>query len=374
MTGHTMHSAFLSLILEPDSSTPLYQQLYRYLRQAILSGHLTANTRLPSTRTLAHNLGISRSTVVIAFEQLLYEGYIRGKTGSGTYVAAILPDELLHPYQPPIKSQDPHRQAPIPPADAPDQHLHLSQRGQLIAHSPVAPAINWQQVNLLQPFRHGIPALNEFPFNIWTRLTIRHWRNASSSHFGYTDPAGFYPLRREIAAYLQAARGVQCSAEQIMIVAGSQQALSLAGHLLLDPGDPVWIEDPCYLGARGALLSSGANLIPVPVDNEGLNVTTGIRLQPAARLAYVTPSHQFPSGATMSLTRRLALLQWGISLRRPPTGLITGTGHNRTRALHWNIQQSSVSWLAPGISCCATDTGQCFPCGARSFRSPFPCH
>jgi GntR family transcriptional regulator/MocR family aminotransferase len=169
---------------------------------------------------------------------------------------------------------------------------------------------NWKHLEIPQAFRPGVPALDEFPFKIWGKLAARRWRNAESRLFGYTNPAGYQPLREEIAAYVQAARGVRCSAEQIIIVAGSQQAIILAANLLTDPGDRVWIEDPCYMGARGALLSSGVQLVPVPVDHEGLVVSEGIVRSPQARMVYVTPSHQFPTGVTMSLTRRLALLQW----------------------------------------------------------------
>jgi GntR family transcriptional regulator / MocR family aminotransferase len=303
MTKNASSTAFLSLMLDPSSTIPLYRQLYIAMRQAILSGKLPAGTKLPSTRTFAQTHGISRATVIVAFEQLLYEGYIQGKVGSGTYVEDVLPDELL---QVPLQ----HNTAPAQQSTHSPSHTGLSQRGRAIAASPVAPMINWQQVNLLQTFRHGIPALNEFPFKIWSKLITRRSRDTQSSYFGYTDPAGYYPLRCEIAAYVQAARGVHCTAEQIIIVAGSQQALTLAGHLLLDPGDAAWIEDPCYLGAKGALLSSGVHLVPIPVDSEGLNVAIGISSNPTARLAYVTPSHQFPLGSTMSLARRLALLQW----------------------------------------------------------------
>jgi GntR family transcriptional regulator / MocR family aminotransferase len=309
----------LSLMLDPKSSTPLYRQLYEQLRQEILTGSLPPGTRLPATRTFARSHGISRNTVLVAFEQLLYEGYLRGKVGSGTYVEDILPDELLHP--PVLQSPVLKGLAPFPdstPSDlthAPSYNLNhthagLSQRGIRIATNPVAPVRNWEQLEISQAFRPGVPALDEFPFKIWSRLAARRWRNAESRLFGYTNPAGYQPLRKEIAAYVQAARGVRCSAEQIIIVAGSQQAIILAANLLTDTGDAVWIEDPCYMGARGALLSSGMQLVPVPVDQEGLVVSEGIVRSPQARMVYVTPSHQFPTGVTMSLARRLALLQW----------------------------------------------------------------
>jgi GntR family transcriptional regulator/MocR family aminotransferase len=159
------------------------------------------------------------------------------------------------------------------------------------------------------PFRFGTPALDAFPSALWARLTARRWRKAAVP-LAESPVAGYTPLRREIAAYVTAARGVRCSSEQVLIVNGSQQALDLTARVLLDPGDAAWVEDPGYLGARGALTAAGARLVPVPVDDEGLAVDTGIRLAPHARLAYVSPSHQYPLGVTMSVARRLALLAW----------------------------------------------------------------
>ena len=309
-TTHTMHAAFLSMMLDPATSKPLYRQLYDKLRHAILLGELAGGTRLPSTRAFARNLGISRATVMIAFEQLLYEGYIYGEVGSGTYVKHVLPDELL---QFPSTEDEEQQIAGIGTQEQRAERGlpgKLSQRGKIIAATEMAPLKYWQGRAQYQAFQPGLPALREFPFKLWGQLEARHWRHTSEEIFGYSDPAGYRPLRREIAAYVQAARSVKCDEEQVIIVAGSQQAINLAAQLLIDPGDKVWIEEPCYLGARGALLSSGAQLVPVAVDEEGMQIAKGIERCTQARLAYVTPSHQFPLGKTMSLTRRLALLQW----------------------------------------------------------------
>lgn len=306
----TTHAAFLAMMLDPTASKPLYRQLYDKLRQAILLGELAGGTRLPSTRAFARNLGISRATVMIAFEQLLYEGYIYGEVGNGTYVKHVLPDELLH------SNSTYNGKRRIAVEEIPVQVTErvglgeLSRRGQVIAAMETAPLKYWQETVEQQAFRPGLPALREFPFKLWGQLAARTWRHAPSDIFGYSDPAGYRPLRNEIAAYARAARGVKCHEEQVIIVAGSQQAINLAAQLLIDPGDKVWIEEPCYLGARGALLSSGAQLVPVAVDKEGIQVARGIERCAQARLAYVTPSHQFPLGMTMSLTRRLAILQW----------------------------------------------------------------
>lgn len=302
MDNNVLKASLLSPMLDPTSGVALYRQLYEAMRQAILAGTLPAGVKLPSTRTLAKTLGISRATVILSFDQLLSEGYIYGKVGSGTYVEQVLPDELLR-----LPGKQTHskknNEIPLPPDP-------LSKRGKMIATSAVAPFQNWDQVVQHQAFRHGIPALHEFPFKLWSQLATRRWKNIQPANFGYSDPAGYRPLRQEIARYLQVARGVHCTEEQIIIMAGSQQALHLAVQLLIDPGDDVWLEDPCYMGARGALLSGGAQLVPVPIDDEGLDVALGIARSPRARMAYVTPSHQFPVGTVMSLSRRLALLRW----------------------------------------------------------------
>jgi GntR family transcriptional regulator/MocR family aminotransferase len=162
----------------------------------------------------------------------------------------------------------------------------------------------------MRAFTTGIPALDVFPFELWSKIIGRQARLINSNTLVYQDSAGYKPLREAIANHLTVTRRVRCTPEQIIVVAGSQGALDLVARLLLNPGDPVWMEDPGYLGARGALVAAGARLVPVPVDAEGLNVEAGIAKCPDARLAYLTPSHQFPLGVTLSLARRLALLDW----------------------------------------------------------------
>jgi GntR family transcriptional regulator / MocR family aminotransferase len=285
-----------TITLEAESLVPLHRQLYNRIREAILNRELVAGGRLPSTRALAAELGISRSTVLNAFEQLLAEGYLEGKVGAGTYVARSLPDELLNT-----------RANPKPEPS-------LNSKPKPLAESTLKMATTL--VNLPQgkgdprAFRTGLPAFDAFPFEIWARLSAQRWRNPPRELLGYGDPAGYFPLRRSISEYLGAARGVHCEPEQIIIISGSQQGLDLAARILLQPGDAAWIEDPGYLGARGAFLSAGAQLIPVPVDKEGLDVAAGIATEPTARMVYVSPSHQYPLGVTMSLKRRLALLEW----------------------------------------------------------------
>jgi len=282
--------------LDARQSAPLYRQLYEALRRAILAGRLKPGARLPSTRELAEDLRVSRNTVMNAYEQLLAEGYVEGQTGSGTFVSRLLPEELLHARTSPARS-----------VRAVSKGRALSNRGRLLAATPV----NVTRLSgPARPFRPGSPAIDAFPFELWSRLVARHWRRPRRDLLNYGDAAGYLPLREAIAAYLGAARAVRCEPEQVIVVAGAQQALDLAARLLTDAGDPVWVEEPGYLGAKGALAAAGARLVPVPLDEEGLSVEAGARLAPAARLIYASPSHQYPSGVTMSLSRRLALLEW----------------------------------------------------------------
>ncbi len=284
-----------TITLDRSSATPLFRQLYDSLRASILRGHLPRGTRLPSTRALAADLAIARNTVASAYDQLVAEGYLEGQVGSGTYVARTLPDDAIA-----VGAEVEARREPC-------SGRQLSRRGDLLAATPVAAS---QTSAMPRPFRAGLPAFDAFPFQLWARLMTRHWRRPSRELLGYGAPAGYRPLREAIAAQLAATRGVRCDAEQVLIVAGSQQALDLASRVLLDEGDVVWIEDPGYLGARGALVAAGARVVGVPVDAEGIDVAWGTAHAPTPRLVYVSPSYQYPLGVTMSLARRLALLDW----------------------------------------------------------------
>ncbi len=285
---------FVTSPLDRSGSAPLYLQLYRELRAAIVTGRCKANTRLPSSRSLAEDLGLSRKTVVEAFEQLIAEGYLEARVGSGTFVTSALPDEMLRPQAKRGKMGTRAGRGRVP-----------SNRGQKIACiSPFFPAVK------PRPFRHGLPALDAFPLKLWTQLAGKRLRNLPRELLGYGAATGYRPLREAIASYLGTARAVRCEPEQVVIVAGSQQAIYLSALVLLDEGDAVWIEDPGYLGARGALQAAGARLVPVPVDQQGMRISDGVRLHPSARLAYVTPSNQYPLTVTMSLARRLEILEW----------------------------------------------------------------
>jgi GntR family transcriptional regulator / MocR family aminotransferase len=291
---------FINDPFKPVLDSPLYQQLYNHLQRSILTGKLKGGTKLPSTRTLAQELGVSRNTVINAYEQLMAEGYLETTSGSGTFIARVLPDHLLRT---PTQTLPEHNVATTPPQPRFSRHA----KSQLLAPRQFS---SLAEHDTVPPFAAGAPALDAFPYKVWSRLVTRHARRMSGDTIAYQQLIGYRPLREAIAAHVTVSRHVQCSYKQVIIVSGSQGGLDLTSRLFLDPGDEVWLEDPGYLGARGALLGVGARLIPVPVDDEGLSVEAGVKRAPNAKLAFVTPSHQFPLGATMSLERRLALLEW----------------------------------------------------------------
>jgi GntR family transcriptional regulator/MocR family aminotransferase len=289
------------LILDQHAPAPLYRQLYERLRAGILAGHLESGTRLPSTRALASELGISRTTTALAYQQLLLEGYVESRVGDGTRVAR------LPAAQP--GSRDAHAQDPVDTAEP--QPAPLGQRGAGLGALAFREAryADWANVRT-RPFRISQPDVAHFPYAAWARLLARHARRSLPAVALYQNAHGYAPLREAIAAHIGLTRGVHCAPDQIILTAGSQGALDLIARVVLDPGDLAWVEDPGYSGARGALVAAGARLLPVPVDQEGLVIATARQLGPAARLAVVTPSHQFPTAVTMSLRRRLELLDW----------------------------------------------------------------
>jgi GntR family transcriptional regulator/MocR family aminotransferase len=288
-------TALAAVALSPDADAPLHRQLYDALRGAVLSGHLAPGARLASTRAMAVELGVSRNTVMAAFDQLLAEGYLEGRTGAGTYVTRTLPDDALRA-----------RRTPPLPTSKSRRGRGVSKRGAALMANPVTQT----RTGAARAFRPGMPAFDAFPLEEWARYVSRRWRAPAPELLGYGDAAGYGPLRQAIAQHLAVARGVRCDAGQVVIVAGSQQALDLAARVLLDPGDAVWMEDPGYQGARAAFAAAGTRIVPVPVDGEGLDVAAGVAREANAAMVYVSPSHQYPLGVTMSLSRRLALLEW----------------------------------------------------------------
>lgn len=289
-------AAFLPPIpLDRASRTPIYRQLTEWFRRAIIGGQLHAGQRVPSTRALAAALGVSRLPVLNAYDQLLAEGYLVSVAGAGTSVAATFPRPASKPA---LRSRERITQG------VPRRDPRISRRASRVT----LPETPW--LKGLGPFRVGLPALDHFPIATWSRLLSRHARRPKRATLAYGDPQGHLPLRETIAEYLGAFRGVRCEASQVLVTTGSQQGLYLAAQVLLDVGDPVWVEDPVYPGARQALRSSGARLLPIPVDAEGMDVPLGIRRHRSARAAFVAPTHQFPLGVTMSPPRRTQLLEW----------------------------------------------------------------
>ncbi len=293
-----IHAGFLPpLAMDSGSDTPIYQQLSDWFRQAITSGQLRPGQRVPSTRSLAMELKVSRIPVLGAYEQLQAEGYLETFTGAGTCVARALPEALARP----VRQRKPRAAEPAPQADVPRR---IARR----AAQMRVPEQMW--LSNLGAFRVGLPALDHFPQALWSKLVSRRARSASIEAMIYGDPIGHLPLREAIAEYLGAMRAVRCDASQVVITTGAQQALQICSHVLFDHDDRVWMEEPGYPGAHQALRTAGARLIPVPVDNDGLDVAEGERRGRDARVAYITPSHQFPLGTTMSAARRMQLLDW----------------------------------------------------------------
>jgi GntR family transcriptional regulator/MocR family aminotransferase len=275
----------------PEAGEPVIRQAYDQVRQAIHAGALAPGGKLPSSRGLAAHLGVARASVVAAYDLLQAEGYIEGRQGSGAFVAGDLSGVL---------------EAPAPAAAAE-------------AAAPPEPPARVKELAALalpagarepQPFANGRTLMDERARGAWSRATRRALRTLGPEHFGYTEAAGLAELRAEIAAYLRAARGVVCTPDQVVVTAGAQHAADLAARILTEPGEPVWVEDPCYEPTWRALTAVGARLRPIPVDRSGLDVAAGRAIAPDARMAFVTPSTQYPLGVTLSLARRLELIAW----------------------------------------------------------------
>ena len=268
---------------------PLYRRVYHALKSTIRDGRLLPGARLPSTRELASDLRVSRNTVMLAYEQLLAEGYVVSRNRATTSVASALPTSTM-----PASSRAMH-------GDPPAISAYARRLTRLLGTPPA------RSTGLQYDFRYGEPPVDEFPREIWRRLLAARARRSARDAFGYADPAGYAPLRAALAEYLKRARGVVAEPDQIVITSGSQQGFDLAARVLLDPGDVVVVEEPHYPGVTIPFEAAGARLAYTPVDGGGLQTH---RLPPRARLAYVTPCHQFPSGVIMPLERRLALLAW----------------------------------------------------------------
>lgn len=270
--------------LKTESRLPLHRQLYEALRRAILDGKLATDDRLPSSRSLMQDLNLSRNTVVAALSQLTVEGYLVSRVGSGTYVKHHVPKQAIkrsHTLAMPVHA--------------------LSKRGDLLSKQFCASELE------VQPFTPGIADFSAFPVTLWQRLQNKHWRMTYPDMLDYSSAGGYTPLRRAVADYLRVFRSVPVTLEQVIITSGTQESLGLCAQLLADHHDTVWLEDPAYWGAVKAFVATGLRLHGVAVDTDGIAPTAADNALPP-RLIYVTPSHQYPTGAVMSLARRQQLL------------------------------------------------------------------
>jgi len=286
------HAYLARLSLDKMDSMPLHRQLFLQLRDCILQAILKPETRLPSSRLLANDLGISRNTVLSAFDQLAAEGYITSRIGAGSYITDNLPEQALRP-------EKDIRDTPLK-----SRNIRLSQQAQALYLAKQKPPYRQG------PFSPGLPELDRFPFAIWARLLAKHWRQPKPEYLCENPVGGSIALREALADYLGQTRAVKCKPEQVIILSGSQQAIHLVIKAFAENNDPVLMEDPGYPGTLTSILAAGARPVPVPVDDEGFSLTHAQNLAPDARLACLSPSHQYPLGPTMSLRRRLDILNW----------------------------------------------------------------
>ena len=294
--------------IELDRRQGLTRQLYQALRQRVLDGRLVSGTRLPASRDLAAALSISRNSVVRAYDQLYAEGFIEGRVGDGTYVAQLPTAKKLSTK---VSTGLPTGLSPALSTNWLDLPVISSEK---VIHNTALGRVKTNHLALPpsgppKAFRVGVPAFDLFPFDVWAKLNAAFWRKPDLQQLCYGDPAGDERLRGLIAAYLRSSRGLQCTAEQIVITSGAQQAISLCAQLLVEPGDGVALENPGYRAAGHAFAIAGANLHGVAVDADGIDCAALNAIEDC-RLAYVTPSHQYPLGVVMSLARRLELLAW----------------------------------------------------------------
>ncbi|WP_085716169.1 PLP-dependent aminotransferase family protein [Pseudomonas sp. B28(2017)] len=312
MTSEPLSLTFNPAGIELDRRQGLSLQLYQALRMRVLDGRLASGTRLPASRDLAAALAISRNSVVRAYDQLYAEGFIEGRVGDGTYVAQ-LPQATLPAKKLSTKVSTGFSTG-LPTALSTDW-LDLSvDSSSKVTHRDALTRVEKNHLPMPpsgppRAFRVGVPAFDLFPFEVWAKLNAAFWRKPDFQQLCYGDPAGDARLRGMIAAYLRSSRGMQCTAEQIVITSGAQQGISLCAQLLVEPGDGVAIENPGYRAAGHAFAVAGARLHGVSVDSEGINCSELAGLDDC-RLTYVTPSHQYPTGVVMSLARRLELLAW----------------------------------------------------------------
>ncbi len=294
MAYRTKNAHLASLSLDPDSIDPLHRQLFMVLREAILDGRIKPGVRLPSSRILASDLKVSRNTVLTAFDQLTAEGYITSRVGAGSYVSDQLPDDFLERRK---KEQQ-------TTSGLPKREIHLSRMAQKLRKQADGDIYRGKN------FSPGTPEFDQFPFEDWARLLGRHWRRPKPEFLVGNPIGGSRVLREALADHLGQTRAVRCTPDQVIVLSGSQQAIHLVITAFAEAGDRIWMEEPGYPGIRNSILYAGATPVAVPVDEEGFHLETAKKMAPEARLACISPSHQYPLGHTMSLPRRLDLLKW----------------------------------------------------------------
>jgi GntR family transcriptional regulator/MocR family aminotransferase len=279
--------------LDRQSAVPLTRQIYMQVRLGVLTGRLAVGARLPSTRDLAKSVGAARASVVAAYEQLLVEGYIQGRARSGTYVSSDLEGLIVRP-----RPRRPHRLRTTVKRIVPGPAQAFAEFAQSTAQADI------------RPFNTGRTLVDARTAEIWRKLTHQAVRSFGPQDLGYSDPRGLIELRHALCGYLETARAVRCDPDQIVVTGGTQHALDIAIRVLLEPSDDVWVEDPGYFLTHRQLELAKVRLRPIPVDEQGIVIQAGIQLAPKARAAFVTPSHQFPTGVQLSMPRRLELLAW----------------------------------------------------------------
>ena len=281
-----------TLEINRSSSAPIYRQIEDFLRQMILDGALLPSQKLPSTRELALELGVSRITIKSVYEQLISEGYVQGKTGAGTFVSEGLDGET-----------------PVVPA------INTTRKDYLDGNfSQTAEHISFSQASArygsILPFRPGVPALDKFPVKRWNKYLSRATTKSDIANFSYGDLLGSEKLRASIARHLADSRGMKVDPKQILITSGAQQAFVLISYVLMNKNDTIWYENPGHIAGRDLLKIVGGDVSPVPIDKEGLNLPYAVLNFSKPKLIFTTPSHQQPLGITMSLQRRLTLLKY----------------------------------------------------------------
>lgn len=284
----TLHD-FLLLRIDRHARTPMNRQIYHAIREGILSSALPAGLQLPSSRQLADDLAFSRNTILFAYQQLLAEGYLDTHPGAGTFVADTTPDQVIDLQRTVAKKTA--------------CQSELSSRGEALVRQAGSSEMQWGA------FMPGVPDVTLFPHTVWQRLQSRHWRRPDAHLLTYGQGGGYLPLREAIADHICVTRSVKCNPEQILITAGTHQSIDLLLRMLGEQGDIAWIEDPCYWGTHNVLRSHGLESVPVPVDNEGMQVNIAGGKTPP-KFIFVTPSHQYPLGPVMSLSRRRMLLEY----------------------------------------------------------------